>query len=658
MLLLLIAMKNFLFIIVFLTSFLTKAQEPELKKRTEYPTSTEGNIQLNNYKKDSTARNPKKRLKNLDATHYKMISMEYDTIHLDTTITIYKDYKHNLLRKDLFGLLPFQNMGQAFNSLSYSFEEPSNVLPQIGVSAKQFNYLTTKDIYYYHVPTPFSDIMHKTGMERGQVLSALVTTNVSPEFNLFIGYKGLHSTGKYQRSLSSHGNLQLGFSYDKKQYRLRGHYAVQDLHNEENSGLTAAAITAFETNDENFTDRRRMLINRIQDSTIFRGKRIFIDQSYQLIKKDSAKVNLAIFHQMQWEKTVYTFEGIATTNDLFGASYRTTINDSVSHEVFSNKIGVKIQSKYLGTVSGSANYSTYNYGYNSILNLITQTIPDKLTGGTLTFGGTWHNKLGGFTLDTSLNATFGDLVQGNQLYAKAAYQLNNWQLSASILNQEKTASFNKLLYQSEYKAYNWYTNFDTEKTRDLTIQLNSKKWGAIRVSFTNLDDYIYFGYDAISGQAKPIQYSSSVNYLKLKYENDLHFGKFGFANTILFQEVTSGTTVFKVPQFVTRNSIYYTNYVFDNAMELQVGATVNYFSKYQANDFNALLNEFVVQDTIEIGAYPTVDFFVNARVMRARLFLKAEHINSSFSGRNYYSSRNNPYHDFMVRFGLVWNFLR
>ena len=59
--------------------------------------------------------------KNLDAKieDYKIISRQQDTIYLDTTLTIQKEYKFNYLRRDYFNLLPFNNMGQAFNSLSY-----------------------------------------------------------------------------------------------------------------------------------------------------------------------------------------------------------------------------------------------------------------------------------------------------------------------------------------------------------------------------------------------------------------------------------------------------------------------------------------------------------------------------------------------------------
>jgi hypothetical protein len=91
-------------------------------------------------------------------------------------------------------------------------------------------------------------------------------------------------------------------------------------------------------------------------------------------------------------------------------------------------------------------------------------------------------------------------------------------------------------------------------------------------------------------------------------------------------------------------------------MFLQTGITFNYFTKFYANDYNPILGEFFVQNQTQIGAFPNFDIFANARIQRTRIYLKAEHFNSSMSGNNFYSAPNNPYHDFMIRFGLVWNF--
>src|SRR5690606_26645677 len=102
--------------------------------------------------------------------------------------------------------------------------------------------------------------------------------------------------------------------------------------------------------------------------------------------------------------------------------------------------------------------------------------------------------------------------------------------------------------------------------------------------------------------------------------------------------------------------IYFSDHVFKKAMFLQTGFSVNYFTNYYANDYNPLIGEFYVQNQREIGNFPVIDFFINAKVSTARIFLKAEHFNSSFTGYNFYSTPNQPYRDFIIRFGIAWNF--
>ena len=58
----------------------------------------------------------------------------------------------------------------------------------------------------------------------------------------------------------------------------------------------------------------------------------------------------------------------------------------------------------------------------------------------------------------------------------------------------------------------------------------------------------------------------------------------------------------------------------------------------------------------EIGEFPRFDFFFNAKIQQTRVFIKVEHLNSSFTGYDYYSDPFSPYRDMSIRLGLVWNF--
>ena len=112
------------------------------------------------------------------------------------------------------------------------------------------------------------------------------------------------------------------------------------------------------------------------------------------------------------------------------------------------------------------------------------------------------------------------------------------------------------------------------------------------------------------------------------------------------------------------NSFYFKSPLFQNAMILQTGIGVNYFTNYYANSYNPLLAEFVVQNNEKIGNFPTLDFFLNAKVRTMRIFFSLEqwHVPLSsiswmpFSNPyHYYSAPRQPYRDFIVRLGISWN---
>ena len=128
---------------------------------------------------------------------YKIISAKNDTTFVDTTLNITKDYTFNYLRQDNFGLLPFSNVGQTYNRLIYDFSEDDHLLPQLGARARQYAFMDTDDISYYHVPTPFTELYFKTVFQQGQTLDAIFSINTTPNLNVSIAYKGLRSLGMY-----------------------------------------------------------------------------------------------------------------------------------------------------------------------------------------------------------------------------------------------------------------------------------------------------------------------------------------------------------------------------------------------------------------------------------------------------------------------------
>ena len=212
------------------------------------------------------------------------------------------------------------------------------------------------------------------------------------------------------------------------------------------------------------------------------------------------------------------------------------------------------------------------------------------------------------------------------------------------------------MYQSRYLNYNWQNSFKNTKTQQLAFQFKSNKLANLSADFSTISSYVYFKEDLLTNQIKPLQDNSTITYLRVKLEKEIKFGKFALNNTILYQNVQADNNVLNVPEITTRNTFYYSTNLFNKALYLQTGVTLNYFTKYYMNGYNPLLAEFYVQTEREFGDFPRLDFFLNAKIRQTRIYLKAEHFNSSLTGYNYYSSPNYPYRDFIIRFGVVWNF--
>ncbi|MBS3737573.1 MAG: putative porin [Psychroflexus sp.] len=598
---------------------------------------------------------------------YKIITSKNDTIIADTNLTIQKAYKYNYLRKDDFELLPFHNIGQTYNSLGYTFDEV-NLRPQFGAQARRFYYLEAEDINHFYVPTPYTDLYFKTTFEQGQNLDASFTSNFTKRFNFYIAYKGLRSLGKYLHSSTSNGHFRVGVAYSTKndRYHLKTHFTSQDFTIEENGGLTPTAKQQFINGDPEFENRPSLDVQFQDAENKFVGRRFLVDQFYKLRKGNDSTQNgqIKLKHQLLFKDKTFRYEQ-TEASDLFGIPLETqNLNTEVEFQDVTNTLGVSYQINPLGIFEFNASHSDYNYGYNSVFVGDQGIVPNRLQGEILAVGGSYFGKIGQFKLQGDIQYNYSGDFEGNYIKTQADYQFSKDLKATARLNINSHApNYNKLLNQSDYQNYNWFNDFDNVKTQYLQAELASKEFGNLDASITQIQDYAYFGFidnpnpePLADSLVRPFQSDSEVRYLKLKFEKTLKYGKFSLANTIMYQNVLDGKDVFRVPDLVTRQTLFYTDRWFKKALFLQTGFNFKFFTGYNANAYDPILAEFVVQDFEELDNFYTVDFFFNIKVRQARIYFKYENLTTLFETNTSFSAPNYPYRDAVIRFGLVWNF--
>jgi len=602
-----------------------------------------------------------KLLKNLDAKidDYSIINYKNDSLKADTSLTINKLYKLNYLRKDNFELIEFSNTGHTYNTLS--FVNSNSLFPQIGSSAKHYNYMKANDINYYHVATPFTELMYRTAFVQGQLLDALFSVNTSPRLNFTIARKGLRSLGNYQHFLSSSSNFRFSTNYNSKnsKYFLKTHYVDQNIFSEENGGIREDDIDNFESGNTEFIDRSVFDPQFENADNTLQGKRFYINQNY-ILKNSIDSLNSkkwSIGNIISLENKYYQFKQ-TTPNLYFGESLSSSqINDKVSFDTFFVNFNTTYSSSKLGESTIFINYRDVNYSYENLADLDNDYFYESINDVNLSLGLNYLFKKDKYSFDLHYESIFGGDADGSLLKAGVLFNINSdSNIKFSYFDTFNSPNYNYIINNSSYSNYNWNNEFKNINTIRYILNFNSDKLFKFNFEFNSISNYTYFSKD-VDGFVIPTQEGGNIGTFKINISKKLSFKKFALDNTVQFQKVGDESLgVINIPELILRNTFYYQNELFNKALFLQTGFTLNYFSEFYMNGYDPLLSEFYVQNNKLIGNFPRIDFFVNAKIQQTRIYLKAEHINSSLTGYNYYSAPNYPYRDFSIRFGLVWNF--
>lgn len=659
-------MRNFfIYYILFFLPTLLVAQVKSISGQQERDKS------INGFPKSTSKISNKNTYSDVSLNLYKIISYQRDTTHVDTSLTIQKEYKSNYLRKDIFGLLPFANEGQTYNVLDYS-QKKQAVLPDFGFRAKQFNYLDFDEINYYHVPTPVTELYYKTVMEQGHNLDAFLTVNTNQRTNFSIAYKGLRSLGKYINQLSSTGNFRFTASYNttNERYFLRTHFTAQDILNGENGGIANSAN--FSEGEEEYKNRARIPVFYENAKSFLKGNRYFVDHQFR-INKDKKINQLWVAHQFNYEHKFFEYNQQTITANVLGENgQNTTINrygdafvssglrDQTRYNRMYNKIGAEYEHASFGNFSVFIEDFRFNHYYRRVVIFPESTIPSTLSDNINLLGAAYQYKIDKFAADIRINKSISD-TDLMEARANVRYQLDDKNIfKAQLSSTSRVPNHTYNLFQSNFINYNWHNNFENQKTTSLNLKAETK-WLNAEATLSTINDYVYF-YNTNSNPfvltVKPNQYDKTINYFSAKASKEFKFWKLALDNTLMLQQVSQDNDVLNVPQFITRNTLYFSGHFFKKALFLQTGITLNYFTSYYADGYNPVIGEMYVQNQEKIGNFPKLDFFVNAKIRTARIYLKAEHFNSAMTGYNYFSAPNYPYRDFIIRFGLEWNFFQ
>ena len=602
-------------------------------------------------------------------TDYRYWHQEGDTLVLDTALSIQTLHTQNFLMKDYFGNMPFSNIGQTLNPLTYTRDK--RVVPDMGFSGKQFNYWKPEDIRYFDVKSPLTEFRYIKGMEKGQGVSTLFSYSPAKPFNITFRYYGLRSRGRYNEQLASAQKFLVSANYRSRngRYSAIAHFNAQGVDNEESGGI-ANPEEEFESGNTRFFNRKNVTLNLTDVSTEMDNRRVFFRHQYRLFhhQGDSLRSNNGIFsftHQFLYEEKRYTYSE-QNANAFYDELSDNFGNDRFSktkYDVLSNEFWVNGRFlKGKGRLAVGIAFSELYYGYDTIINTMDVQALDKIEDDVTTLK---INSSADINQAITLSGKSEYVVSGEEF--KNAYKTKmqvNFKPSKSLgieAGFEKSSTYptlNYWLYQSFYKLFTLNTEPKRMNENGFWGTISHKQYGSIRADWSTISNLAY-----INENYKSVQSESDIDIFKLTMRNDWllwtrdigeNSWELKLENAFIYQNIKDKENVIPLPNLITRNTLYTQGRMFKRNLHVQTGFTFHYFSRFLSRDFFPVLNEFRTQTDIKIGAFPRFDYFIHGKVDRFRFMLKVEHLNSNFTGFNYYSAPNYPYTDWIIRVGIIW----
>jgi hypothetical protein len=199
--------------------------------------------------------------------------------------------------------------------------------------------------------------------------------------------------------------------------------------------------------------------------------------------------------------------------------------------------------------------------------------------------------------------------------------------------------------------FSWDNDFNKTKEIIAFISLKNEPYRfSLTGSISAVSDWTYIGADAT-----PRQYQPVLNVFSAEVYKHFRLGPFNSINNLVYQ-VPTNSSIIRMPNFCGYSSDFFAFGLAKKVLTIEIGFDLYYYTAYKGYAFMPSSGLFYHQDKRKIGNYPYFDAFLTAKLKRVRFFVKYDHANSGFMGKNFFNVLHYPMPDARFRWGLSWIF--
>ena len=545
-------------------------------------------------------------------------------------------HRHSFLNRLDNKMQDLGNIGTAIRPLYYQI--PDVIGKSSGFNSFNTYYINPQDIRYYDTKSPYTSLGVTFGGNGRSMVDVSFSRSDSTVFNVGFDFKRI-TTDKQVGAVESRGDHNVLATiygiyarWNPGKYQVLVNFTRMRHQQFESGGVIPLPSGSLDNLFKE--DSAQVWLNSAESEEIRTNLHLY--QQFQIHEL------FQIYHQLDHTPQKIKFEDPDLASD--GAFFdqflisETETTDASSFETIRNEVGIK--GKHKGIF--------YNF-YLTRRDI--QYLPKYLPAM-------------GFTTEYYLGANLRYIIGGQTFQFQGfAQDGGSYKLSGTFSNRFLDASYTRVQYEATFlngdyfgNHREWHLNF-TSPTADALegrLKLETEKLKFYpKISLTNVNDHIYFNQSKLPEQA-----SGAAQILSPEISMSWQFLRRLELNTqIVYTTITGpAENVFRIPEWLINTQLSYTNNIFNNKLEVQIGVDTQYRSAFYGHNYDPTVQQFYVQDNFEIPEYLLADLFVNFKVGRALLFAKFVFANQGLRIPGYFTA---PYYLGQHRvfdWGITWQF--
>jgi hypothetical protein len=578
---------------------------------------------------------------------------------IDTSIDGKQNY--NPVFRDKEPRIYLGNLGTAYHPLF--FKENISTDFSVGMRSLDIYEFTPAQFKFYRTRSPFSRLTYFWNGKKEQWFDLEFAQNITPRWNYTIDFRRLSSLGDYQRLRTNHTNFYGTSWYQSlnRRYLVAFAYSFNELKNQENGGISNDSLFSVPSSIQ--SEFEPVHLSEAQNR--WKTSSILVTQSVNLGRKDSMIVDSIkikrvvsrhrFSHLLQYSKRRFTYIEDQIDSGYYPVLYyldSAKTYDAIKIEEMKNEVSYDL---FGDRRKSNSVFYIENFNVTGGLRTVSyrQNIIDSLINSVLLRSSLNFYLFRSLELKADVSSeTFEGVDDVNISYGIALRKYFSQRNSYTQIAFHNANVRPDLIAQNFYSNhYRWKNNFKNINTGVYQLSYVNLNWDLkLSLKYTQIKNVIY--YDTL---AHPVQFADNIDLYGAELIKNFDFWKFHLDNVIVWQQ-SSENKIIRQPDLYTYNSFYFESFVFKKAMLLRVGIDSRYYTSYSGYNYNPATSQFYHDDQFKTGDYPLVDVFVNARVKRATLVLKVEHVNHQLVTEGAYQFRNYPLPDRALKIGVSWGF--